>query len=117
MGRALKTMCPELGVDPPSWGVAGATLAVAALFQPARRTSKRWLISASTGANTMPPRPSKRSAPDYASRSTSTHSRPSCRPSSTRQWRQPARPYDSGRRQRRQRTVEGEQASACLAAG
>jgi hypothetical protein len=27
----------ELGRDPPSWVVAGATLAVAALFQPARR--------------------------------------------------------------------------------
>jgi hypothetical protein len=26
-----------LGTDPPSWVVAGATLAVAALFQPARR--------------------------------------------------------------------------------
>jgi membrane protein implicated in regulation of membrane protease activity len=26
-----------VGVDPPSWVVAGATLAVAALFQPARR--------------------------------------------------------------------------------
>jgi len=27
----------EVGTDPPSWAVAGATLAVAALFQPARR--------------------------------------------------------------------------------
>jgi hypothetical protein len=26
-----------VGGDPPSWAVAGATLAVAALFQPARR--------------------------------------------------------------------------------
>jgi hypothetical protein len=26
-----------LGAEPPSWAVAGATLAVAALFQPARR--------------------------------------------------------------------------------
>jgi hypothetical protein len=31
-----------LGTEPPSWVVAGATLAVAALFQPARRRIKRW---------------------------------------------------------------------------
>jgi hypothetical protein len=34
---ALGQLFGGLGEDPPSWVVAGATLAVAALFQPARR--------------------------------------------------------------------------------
>jgi hypothetical protein len=55
-----------------SLAVAGATLAVAAAFQPARRRISRRPTGASTAAATTPPRPSRRSAPGCASRSTST---------------------------------------------
>jgi hypothetical protein len=34
---ALGQLSGGIGTEPPSWAVAGATLAVAALFQPARR--------------------------------------------------------------------------------
>jgi hypothetical protein len=37
MVLTLGQLAGGIGVDPPSWAVAGATLAVAALFQPARR--------------------------------------------------------------------------------
>jgi len=37
MVLALGQLAGGIGADPPSWAVAGATLAVAALFQPARR--------------------------------------------------------------------------------
>jgi hypothetical protein len=37
MVLTLGQLAGEIGADPPGWAVAGATLAVAALFQPARR--------------------------------------------------------------------------------
>jgi hypothetical protein len=58
--------------DPPSWAVAGATLVVASLFQPARRRVQAVGIGASTGAATTRPRRSRRSAPGCARRSTWT---------------------------------------------
>jgi hypothetical protein len=91
------------GRDPPSWAVAGATLAVAALFQPARRRISRPWTDASTGAATTPPRRSRRSASACATTSTWTRPRPSCWRWSTRPWNRPkphsgsdAPPNDSG---------------------
>lgn len=46
----------------PSWAVAGATLAMAGVFQPARRTSSARWTGASTAATTTQPRPSTPSA-------------------------------------------------------
>jgi hypothetical protein len=73
-----------VGRGTPSWAVASATLAVAAPFQPARRRIQQSWIGASTGAATMPPRPSRRTASACATRSTSTPSPPSCWRSWTR---------------------------------
>jgi hypothetical protein len=50
--------------------VAAATLAVVALFQPARGRFKRWSTGASTAAATTPPGSSPPSAPASATRST-----------------------------------------------
>jgi hypothetical protein len=66
--------------------VAASTLAVAALFQPARPASKRSWIAASTGGATTRPRPSGRSAPGCAIRSTSIPSRLNCWLWWTRPW-------------------------------
>jgi hypothetical protein len=55
-----------------SLAVAGATLAVAVAFQPARAASSGWWTGASTGAATTPPRPSRRSAAGCERRSTWT---------------------------------------------
>jgi hypothetical protein len=57
--------------------VAGATLAVAALFGPAAAASRRSSTAASTDAGTTPPRRSRRSAPTCATSSTWTPSGPS----------------------------------------
>ena len=67
-----------IGGDPPSWAVAGATLAVAALFQPARRRIQQASIGASTDAVTTRPRRSRRSAIGCAIRWTWTRSQSSC---------------------------------------
>jgi hypothetical protein len=50
--------------------VAGATLALAAVFQPAAAASRTWSTGASTVAATTPPGRSRRSATGCASRST-----------------------------------------------
>ena len=51
--------------------------------------SRRRLTAASTDASTTPPRPSRRSPPACATRSTSTPSPPSCWRSLTRPWSRP----------------------------
>jgi MFS family permease len=84
----------------PSWAVAGATLAVAALFQPARRRIRRLLTAASTDASTTPPRRWRHSALGSAIRSTWTRSRPSCWRSWMRRCSRPALRYGYGRRLR-----------------
>jgi hypothetical protein len=66
----------DLGDRPPSWAVAGATLAVAALFRPAAAASRTWSTGASTGPATTPPAPWTPSAPACATRSTWTPCRP-----------------------------------------
>jgi hypothetical protein len=48
-----------IGAEPPSWAVAGATLAVAACSSRPDGASSRLWIGASTGAATTPPRRSR----------------------------------------------------------
>src|SRR6266498_1317116 len=69
--------------------VAGATLAVAAAFQPAAAASRPRSTAASTGAATTRPRRSRGSAPGCASTSTWTPYRPSCSAWSTRRCSRP----------------------------
>jgi hypothetical protein len=67
-----------ISAKPPSWAVAGATLAVAPCSNQPGAASRQPLIGASTAASTTRPRPSRRSAPDSATSSTWTRWRPSC---------------------------------------
>jgi hypothetical protein len=92
---SLEEVFGGIGGQPPSWVVAGATLAVAALFQPARRRISRPWISASTGAATTPPRRSRPSVLACATTSTWMRSRPNCWPWSTRPWSRPRPPCGS----------------------
>ena len=86
----LGQLFDRVGTEPPSWAIAGATLAVAACSNRRVAASSRPWIGGSTGAATTPPRPSRPSAPACATRSTSTPSRPSCLRWSTRPCSRPA---------------------------
>jgi hypothetical protein len=77
-----------VGGNPPSWVVAGATLVVATLFQPARSRTQA-VTGALTAAGTTRPRRCRPSASASATRLIWTPCRPSCSPWWTRRCSRP----------------------------